>query len=73
MVAPTFFVVVLVFIIVNLICSIFWPRMMWYLSEGWKFKNAEPSGCVLAVYRIGGVIGLVVLLGIAWSLGFKLK
>jgi hypothetical protein len=42
------------------LCSLIWPRAMWWLSEGWKFRNAEPSGCTLVATRIGGLIGLIV-------------
>ncbi len=48
------------FFIVAGLCSISLPRMMWFLSEGWKFKNAEPSGCALVATRIGGLLGLIV-------------
>jgi len=44
------------------VCSIIWPRVMWYLSEGWKFKNVEPSDLALTMTRVGGV--LMVILGI---------
>jgi hypothetical protein len=40
-----FFVLVPVFLVIGSLCSLLWPRAMWFLSEGWKFKNAEPSGC----------------------------
>lgn len=35
------------------------PQAMWWLSEGWKFQNAEPSDLALTVGRIGGVILLI--------------
>ena len=38
------------------------PRAMWFFSEGWKFKDAEPSGAALIVARIGGVVSLIVAL-----------
>ncbi len=33
------------FMIVSGLCSLLLPRAIWFLSDGWKFKNAEPSGC----------------------------
>lgn len=42
------------------------PRTSWYLSYGWRYKNAEPSDLALAVNRIGGIVfcalGLLFLL-----------
>ena len=32
------------------------PRAMWYLSYGWRFKNAEPSDTALFVGRAGGAV-----------------
>lgn len=32
------------------------PRTSWWLSDGWKFKNAEPSDAALAAIRVGGAI-----------------
>lgn len=45
-----------------IVCSlgIFNPRLAWYLSEGWKFRDAEPSDAYLAWSRIGGVIFLII-------------
>lgn len=38
------------------------PRSAWYLSWGWRYKDAEPSDAALVVSRISGV--LVILFGI---------
>ena len=38
------------------------PRASWYLSYGWRYKNAEPSDLVLAINRIGGGAVLAVAL-----------
>ena len=38
----------------------FAPRSAWYISYGWRFRNAEPSDAALAVQAIGGVILLMV-------------
>jgi hypothetical protein len=67
-----FLVVPILFIVVGL-CSLFWPRMMWFLSEGWKYKNVEPSGCALVATRISGLLGLllgIVFLITLWALAF---
>jgi hypothetical protein len=53
------------------VCSLFWPRMMWFLAEGWKFKDAQPSGCYLVATRITGVVFLtlgIVSFVILWSI-----
>lgn len=36
------------------------PQSAWYISIGWKFKDAEPSDAALAMHRITGVIGVVI-------------
>jgi len=47
------------------IVNIIFPNAMWYLSEGWKYKNAEPSDAALIMTRVGGgfaiVIGLFIM------------
>jgi hypothetical protein len=37
------------------------PRLSWKMSEGWKFKNAEPSEFYLGMTRIMSIIILVVV------------
>lgn len=32
------------------------PQTAWYLSEGWKFRGAEPSDLALGLARAGGVV-----------------
>lgn len=42
-----------------LILSIFTivkPEVAWYLSTGWKLRDAEPSDLALAVNRVSGVV-----------------
>lgn len=34
----------------------FFPHMMWYLTEGWKFRDAEPSDAYLLFGRVIGVV-----------------
>ena len=36
------------------------PRAAWYLSYGWRFKDAEPSDAALMMARIGGVIAIII-------------
>lgn len=38
------------------------PRVSWWLSHGWRFKNAEPSDLALGLGRMAGVI--MILAGI---------
>ena len=49
-----------VLLVVSGLLSVLAPRAMWYLKEGWKFKNAEPSPAYLALTRLAGLLGLVV-------------
>jgi hypothetical protein len=65
------FVIFPIILIVSSLCSLLWPRMMWYLSRGRKFKNAEPSGCVLVAIRVRGLLGLFMgflFLAVLWGL-----
>lgn len=36
------------------------PYHSWYLSYGWRFKDAEPSDAALVLQRISGVIAVIV-------------
>ncbi len=36
------------------------PRWSWYLSHGWRFKDAEPSDTALLVNQLGGLVALIV-------------
>ena len=47
-----FLVLLLVFSLVSVIA----PRAIWFVREGWKFRDTEPSNMVLAVYRIKGIV-----------------
>ena len=31
------------------------PRSVWFLTNGWRFKSAEPSDLALGLHRAGGV------------------
>ena len=35
------------------------PRAAWYLAEGWKFRDVEPSDLALVMNRVLGVVFLV--------------
>lgn len=41
------------------------PQTAWYLSEGWKFRDAEPSDLALGLARAGGaaccLIGVILI------------
>lgn len=46
-------------IIVLLVCGavmVAYPRKIWHLEYGWRFKNAEPSDTAIAANRIVGVV-----------------
>jgi hypothetical protein len=47
-------VVIPIIMIVMGIVGIIFPRVAWYFSEGWKFKNVEPSELALLLIRVGG-------------------
>lgn len=49
----------LLFIVIGLINAIS-PATGWYLSYGWRYKDAEPSDAALILGRIGGVLGIIV-------------
>lgn len=36
------------------------PKASWYLSYGWRFKDAEPSDAAITLSRIGGGIAIVI-------------
>ena len=36
------------------------PRNAWYLSWGWRFRDAEPSALALAAERICGILTVIV-------------
>ena len=44
--------------------DVIWPRVGWYLSHGWRFKNAEPSELALFFGRLGGIIVVLIGLGV---------
>lgn len=44
------------------------PRVSWFLSIGWKLKNASPSAAFMLAFRVGGavlsVIGLIIIVSV---------
>jgi len=46
---------------IPLIVGILNPQLAWEMSEGWKFKNAEPSEAYLIMTRVMSVVILFVL------------
>lgn len=36
------------------------PRTAWYLSYGWRYKDAQPSDAALVIGRISGIAALVI-------------
>jgi len=47
--------------------SLLAPRVVFFLQEGWKFEDVEPSEAFLLVTRLGGL--LAICLGIAVGAG----
>lgn len=48
--------------IVLFLCGLFnaiTPETAWYLSDGWKFKNSEPSDSALQLTRFAGIAAMV--------------
>lgn len=35
------------------------PEVMWFLSEGWQFKNVEPSELAIIMTRVSGIIAVL--------------
>jgi len=48
-----------ILIIIGVISAVS-PQSAWYMSIGWKFRDAEPSDAALAMHRITGVIGVII-------------
>lgn len=62
-----FFIIIPVLIIIASFCSILWPRAMWHLHEGWKYKNVEPSDAAIMMTRVGGVVEIIICIVILIS------
>jgi hypothetical protein len=50
-------------IIISIFCivGIIKPELTWKISEGWKFKNVEPSDVYLNLNRIASAIVLFIV------------
>ena len=48
-----------IFLFVFGLISIFFPRVIFFFQEGWKFQDAEPSGLFLFMTRAAGVACIV--------------
>ncbi len=47
-------------LILGVIFTIF-PKVSWYISNFWKFQdNAQPSSTSLIIYRIGGIVWIII-------------
>ena len=46
------------------VVDVIWPQLGWYLSHGWRFKNAEPSELALFFGRLGGIVICLFGLGV---------
>ena len=42
------------------ITNAIWPQVGWYLSGGWRNKDAEPSDAAIFLYRGGGIAAAVI-------------
>jgi hypothetical protein len=48
-----------IFLFVFGIISIFFPRVIFFFQEGWKFQDAEPSDLFIFMTRAAGVAAIV--------------
>lgn len=48
-----------IIIIIVGIFNISKPEKAWYLSEGWKFRDAEPSDLAIFFIRVVGFVAIV--------------
>ena len=46
---------------IPLVIGIINPELAWQMSEGWKFKDAEPSEAYLVMTRVMSIIMLIVI------------
>lgn len=49
----------LLLIFIGLVGAIF-PQAIWFLSIGWRLRDAEPSNLALGVYRFGGIVVTII-------------
>lgn len=41
------------------VCSLAFPRGLWFLGYGWHFKSAEPSDAALGITRVSGIVTII--------------
>lgn len=58
----------LVFLSLMSVSMIIWPKEIWHITEGWQYKNVEPSDAALLVERILGVLGIIFVVGMGIAL-----
>lgn len=64
---PSLIVLFKLVVLVIAVVHIFNPRVAWYMSEGWKFRDAEPNPVYLGFLRVVGVVITLVVLFTPWS------
>lgn len=52
-----------------LIISICYPKLIWLIGGGWKYKNVEPSDAYLYIIRAAAIIVLLLV----WLVGTLIK
>lgn len=45
---------------------VFFPKAVWYIKSGWRYKDAEPSEVAIIVHRLSGVVAIVA--GLVWMI-----
>lgn len=50
-----------IFMSILLLIGIISPKTAWKISEGWKFRNVEPSTAYLVVNRIMATVIFIVI------------
>ena len=53
-------VLMIIFLLGAGIFNVAAPKVSWYLSDGWRFKDAEPSEAALEWGRFVGIILIVI-------------
>lgn len=52
-----FKIIISIFLLIGIIN----PQLAWKMSEGWKYKNVEPSRAYLVMGRIFSIIALLIV------------
>lgn len=58
----------LVILLLLSVPMIVWPKEIWHITEGWKYKNVEPSDAALFANRVIGVLGVIFVAGMGIAL-----